>query len=471
MNKIKKALVCLLAIGMSKLSFGAGMQTQLDNIFNSMSNYTEPGAYETAQRSTYYGGHFQWKDPVFQENLMALQLPSARGGCGGIDVFGGSFSFVNTTQFTELLRAVASNAQGYAFQLAMDNMCPGCIKWMNELQRKIQDMNSQLSNSCQLAQGIVNDSSELLGLKKKEENEASIQATLDGVGQDAADIFKNISTAKTAFERQKDADPANFNKETGNVVWKALKFHNAQSWFSGGDDQLIEEIMSMTGSIVKGDLVTGSDGQGQTTQITPLPGNKLKYEDLVSGVTAAHVYNCGVDHDTPYCRITANDTRSLNITGLESQILDAFTGTTGIITCFRNMNLDCNNTTAQQNIIGNLPNGIGSKIFNLAPISPEAATDLVNFYSKQITIEYVHRLVDEAFRATDIALTSTHDPYASAVSEGLKESKKTLDAEYKQLVGRYGSLKDVERYYSDLMKGLEKNPYVTPDQLKKVGAK
>ncbi len=55
-----------------------------------------------------------------------LVPPSFSAGCGGIDLFGGSFSFINMNQFVDLMRAVASNAAGYAFQLAINAMCPDC---------------------------------------------------------------------------------------------------------------------------------------------------------------------------------------------------------------------------------------------------------------------------------------------------------------------------------------------------------
>lgn len=129
-------LMSLLTIA-SQMVSAAGVQDQLDNMFLEMENYTAPGSYETQRKSAYFGGRYTYKTTVFDENLVSMRLPSARGSCGGIDIFGGSFSFINSDQIVQLLRQVASNAQGYAFQLAMDNMCPDCMKWLNELQTKM----------------------------------------------------------------------------------------------------------------------------------------------------------------------------------------------------------------------------------------------------------------------------------------------------------------------------------------------
>ena len=40
-------------------------------------------------------------------------------------------------QFVDLMRAVASNAAGYAFQLAINAMCPDCGNTMSDLQKKV----------------------------------------------------------------------------------------------------------------------------------------------------------------------------------------------------------------------------------------------------------------------------------------------------------------------------------------------
>ena len=65
-------------------------------------------------------------------------------------------------QFVDLMRAVASNAAGYAFQLAINAMCPDCGNVMSDLQKKVQQLNQMFSNSCQLAQGLVNDAASVL---------------------------------------------------------------------------------------------------------------------------------------------------------------------------------------------------------------------------------------------------------------------------------------------------------------------
>lgn len=48
----------------------------------------------------------------------------------------------------------------------------------------------------------------------------------------------------------------------GNLVWRALKRHAAANWFEDGDDSFLEAVMSVTGSVIVGDLASTADGQG-----------------------------------------------------------------------------------------------------------------------------------------------------------------------------------------------------------------
>jgi len=464
-NKIQTATILIISIFLSSLAFSAGMQTQLDNIYLEMENYTAPGSIETQRRSAYFGGRYTYKTQIYSDNLVAMQLPSAKGGCGGIDVFGGSFSFVHSDQIVQLLRQVAANAKGYAFQLAMDNMCPDCIKWMNELQTKVQSMNENLSNSCQLAQGIINDTSNMLPFKVREKTNYSIKASLAGVGEDFGDLVSHIGSADTAVKRLFDSDPDSFDESTGSVVYKALKQHSAENWFAGGDEELIETIMSMTGTVVVGDLITGAEGDGDTTQIWILPGNKLTIKDMIDGAVDREIYDCSADEDTAHCRISPSDTRNITISGLKEKILTAFTGPNGLITWIRLQNVNGNLSQEQLNVLAAMPHAIGSKIFQLAPLSPEAAEQLVTNSIDAISLEYVHRLVRGSFDAVQIALANHQNNYKQSALQELEKARSALNTEYLTLSESFGSIKDIEAHYNEIIKNVQKPRYLSADAL------
>ena len=71
------------------------LNTQMDNAFNSLSNVTSPGAYNTARRGVFSGGQVYVKFPTKRVNIVSAEAPKITAGCGGIDLYGGSFSFIN----------------------------------------------------------------------------------------------------------------------------------------------------------------------------------------------------------------------------------------------------------------------------------------------------------------------------------------------------------------------------------------
>ena len=130
MKLIKTAASFIMASALfaSAATAHADVQSQLNTMFNNMSNTTAPGAYETASRGVLTGGSFRARNQIATTPLVSFRPPSVQAGCGGIDMFAGSFSYINAAQFVQTLRSVASNAvgvaSGYAFKLALKTMCP-----------------------------------------------------------------------------------------------------------------------------------------------------------------------------------------------------------------------------------------------------------------------------------------------------------------------------------------------------------
>ncbi|MFV3537544.1 conjugal transfer protein TraH, partial [Mycobacterium tuberculosis] len=85
-------------------------------------NVTGPTAFQGQSAGYYSGGSLWSRFPQKSINPVSVALPSARGGCGGIDLFAGSFSFINADEIVAMLKATANNAIGFAFQLAIDSI-------------------------------------------------------------------------------------------------------------------------------------------------------------------------------------------------------------------------------------------------------------------------------------------------------------------------------------------------------------
>ncbi len=118
-------------------------------------NTTGPTAFQGQASGHWTLGNLYLRSPVRSEQIASVSLPSFRAGCGGIDAFAGPFSFINSDQLVAFARAVAQNAVGFAFELALETISPVIAETMAKLRALAQWVNSQNLNSCETAQALV----------------------------------------------------------------------------------------------------------------------------------------------------------------------------------------------------------------------------------------------------------------------------------------------------------------------------
>ena len=63
-----------------------------------------PGTRNTNRGTVFYGGSFNARIDQNPTELVGFQAPSISGGCGGIDMFAGSFSLVSKDEVVQMLR-------------------------------------------------------------------------------------------------------------------------------------------------------------------------------------------------------------------------------------------------------------------------------------------------------------------------------------------------------------------------------
>ena len=235
-NRHRRLIIVVTGCLVASAPAHADLNAEMEAMFGTLVNVTEPTAHMVQRRGVLAAGSQVSRNRLVDANLVSFVPPSFEAGCGGIDLFGGSFSFINVEQFTNLLRAIASNAAGYAFQLALTTKAPSAAEVIEQLQKKVQQMNQLFGSSCQLAQGVVNDTASALTGKRV--GEASLMADLYELG----DVFENRSTVtgKGPLETVYEQIPAVAAKQfEGNLVWKALTDSAVQGWYSHGEQDLI----------------------------------------------------------------------------------------------------------------------------------------------------------------------------------------------------------------------------------------
>ena len=166
------AAIGAVALALSPIPMHAGdLNAEVNNMFNNLGaigNYTAPGAFRGQTFGTYAGGNLFMRAPNKVYQLAAIQFPSAKAGCGGIDVFGGSFSHISAAEFKNMLRNITAALPGIAFQLALESVSPllgGLTKWAKGLETWI---NNARINSCETAKAIVSTGAEALGYGSQE---------------------------------------------------------------------------------------------------------------------------------------------------------------------------------------------------------------------------------------------------------------------------------------------------------------
>ena len=228
---------------------GQSMTEFWDNLGGTM-NINDPQAYNGQSAGYYTLGGIHTRSKVMTVNPVNIQLPSARAGCGGIDMYMGSFSFINKDQFVALLKSIASSSVGFAFQLALETISPVIAEKTRELQDLIQKINNMSINSCEQAAALVG------GVWPESDaasqNICSTLGTQRGFFSDAAAAKHGCSSGGQRASTNKslaNSDPAVVPVDT-NYAWTGLI---SSGYFGSGSSlnkELAELFMSMTGTII-----------------------------------------------------------------------------------------------------------------------------------------------------------------------------------------------------------------------------
>jgi len=230
----------------------ADVASEMNGFFNDAggaANVSGPTAFEGQSAGYYSLGNVWTRFPQKSVSPFNLQLPGARAGCGGIDLFSGSFSFINASEIVAMLKATANNALGFAFKLAIDSVSPEIGKVMDEFSQKAQLLNQMNISSCETAQALVG------GIWPQMETTRS--TICEAVGNSQG-VFSDWAAARQGCNNGGHRDStiagnsdANMKDqlagEPHNYTWEALK---KSAKFGAFDQTFSEYIMTLVGTIV-----------------------------------------------------------------------------------------------------------------------------------------------------------------------------------------------------------------------------
>jgi len=283
MDKVKSVtLLSGLLLGLS-FSAAADVNGDMNNFFNKLgfaSNTSQPQVWQGQAAGYASGGSLYARTQVKTIQLVSMTLPDINAGCGGIDAYLGSFSFINSEQLQRFAKQIMSNSAGYFFDLALQTTVPEIKTAKDFLQKMASDINSTNLSSCQAAQGIVG------GLFPR------TQVAQQKVCQDIAgesNIFADWAASRqgctvggkmdSVQDKASDKDKERVMKNI-NIMWNGL----SKNRLFDGNKELKEFIMTLTGT-----LIFGENGE-----ITPLPARTTD-QDLIKAMMeggSAKIYHC-----------------------------------------------------------------------------------------------------------------------------------------------------------------------------------
>ena len=312
-SKKSIAVFTLFAMISTQVSAKNWLENMMADSLGGMSNTTSAKAFSTSTRGVVSGGSVQVRNKIFNDQLINFVPPSLNASCNGIDIFMGSFSFINADELVQLFRSIASNALGFLFQLALDVVAPKIAQLMQKFSDIVRELNKLVSDSCRMSKGVVNLAldSDLGGEAFQEVKNAgsNIWKSMKGMGDDIKSWFPNSSetsnseTDKAFKEERKDAG------EIGNLTYNAMtrnKSNGVNRKFSsrlkntGYSDGELEEIaMSLTGFLITTEVKPTATGgahnavmeeSNEITETEPV----LTLKALVEGSSGGDftVYKC-----------------------------------------------------------------------------------------------------------------------------------------------------------------------------------
>lgn len=227
-------------------------------------NVTGPTAFQGQSAGYYTLGNMAVRTPQETTQIAAIQMPSVRAGCGGIDIFTGGFSFINSDQLVAHMKSVASNAVSYAFMLALKSLSPIVADQIESLQKLANDVNQQNMSSCQQAQALVG------GLWGKNDT-ASMQICTDlstyrGFYSDRIAARHDCPNRMAQNLNNLPAQDKKVIPVNKNIAWEATRQHPLLA----SDRELAELLVTLTGTII----YRCPDNNGCVIDVLPAEGDK-----------------------------------------------------------------------------------------------------------------------------------------------------------------------------------------------------
>ena len=188
-----KLLTTIIIFG--SLSGEAKAESWLSGLASNIES-NSPATYDSQGGTYYSGGGYKFAVESGNIKMFSARAPSIKAGSNGIDIDWGGFKHVDGDDIIKFMKQVVSNSTGYAFNLAMQTLCPQCTDLMNTLGEAANMLNSMDLDLYEVAKSAVDRGGDLV----------SAAATNIGVASGLTDSFNDsMKVVNTSVKALKDA--------------------------------------------------------------------------------------------------------------------------------------------------------------------------------------------------------------------------------------------------------------------------
>ncbi len=228
-------------------SVASSMEDFWEGTGGSYSNGTDAQSYQIQGAGYYTGGSFRGRTNVVNVHPISITPPGVRAGCGGIDIYTGAFSYANTDQYLALLKAIPSNALGFAFNLALETMSPAIKGTVDQIQSVLDKVNNMNINSCDMGKALVGG---LVASVGKQEEYCKTTANSQGWATDYARAKNECGTGGKSAQYLKQGNNVHLDQRAVdlNIAWEVLK--KSQVVNADSNSELAEFIQALTGTVI-----------------------------------------------------------------------------------------------------------------------------------------------------------------------------------------------------------------------------
>ena len=288
-TKKKVFFLCSAIAWMLPCLLCADIKQDMEDFYNSFgvsSNVSSADVYQGQKAGYATGGSASIRNPVLRSKLVTVNLPKIDAGCGGIDLYAGGFSFINSERLIENLKSIAASSAGYAFFLGVESFSPLIANQMKTLQGWSNAINGMSINSCETA-------AQLVGSVWPQNDVASHHicntiGTQEGLFSGHVKARHQCSTSNGIRTVKNIAETTYPHLLYGNynLAWKAIQ----QQELLAGRTDLAQLLMTITGTII----VKEVDGK-RSYQILPSQMANESFLKVILEGGSCKIYKCDND--------------------------------------------------------------------------------------------------------------------------------------------------------------------------------